>query len=358
MSTKLRGLKRDRERSASVLYYLKKAKKCTVTGERRSCFCNDLSPKQQGQGEYIAQILGISRIAVWKQVRSLRNYGYKISSDKKRGYRLVSSPDLLLPEEIQYELGTSALGKSIIYFHSIDSTNDYAKRMARRDEPHGTVVIAETQKRGRGRLGRTWFSPARKNIYLSIILRPAILPQEAPKLTLLAGLSVVEAIRQEFGIDAYIKWPNDIVTKNFSKLGGILTEMSAESDRINFAVIGIGLNVNMAKKTWPKELAHTAIGLKEAAHLTRDLPRADIVRIILLRLEENYTLFLNGGWPTLYNKYLEVEIIKGRDIRSQQAEEVLEGRVIKIDTDGSLVLRTKKGVKNIIAGDVTIINNQ
>lgn len=362
MSTKLRGLKKDRERSTSVLYYLKKANNCGITGEPRSCFCNDLSSKQQRRGEYITQILGISRIAVWKQVQSLRNYGYKISSDKKQGYRLVSSPDLLFPEEVQYELRTADLGKRVVYFPSIDSTNDYAKRVARNGEPHGTVIVAETQKRGRGRLGRPWFSPAKKNIYLSIILRPDVLPQEAPKLTLLAGLSVAEAIRKSVGVSAWVKWPNDIMVSspkgNFYKAGGILTEMSAESDRINFAVIGIGLNVNMSKKAWPKELIQTAIGLKEAARLTENLSRVNIVREILLRLEENYTLFLAGGWNTLYHKYLEVEILIGKDIRMQQGTEVLAGRVTKIESDGGLVLNTKKGVKNIIAGDVTILKRK
>lgn len=324
-------------RSASVLFCLKEARGKAISSGR------------------MANVLGISRTAVWKQIQSLKKYGYVISAENN-GYQLQNSPDLLLPEEIQYTLGTSVFGKKIVYFLSIDSTNDYAKKIALQGAPHGTVVIAEEQRKGKGRLGRHWFSPGGKNIYLSLILRPSLLPQEAYKLTMVAGVSVVEAIEKETDVPVKLKWPNDVVVerKSFLKVGGILTEMSAESDRINFAVLGIGLNVNMAQEEWPPELRRSAFSLKEAVGSGNNLSRVSMLREMLRSLERNYQL-IGGRWDEIYDTYCSMEIVTGKEISVQQGKERWTGKVVAIDSDGALVLKTKQGMQRIVAGDVTIL---
>ena len=188
-------------------------------------------------GEAIASELGISRTAVWKHINELRQSGYHIDSHSRSGYRLQDSPDCLLPEEIKIGLDTEIMGREIIYFDDIPSTNNQAKVKARQGAVEGTVIVSEAQSIGKGRLDRSFFSPHGKGIWFSVILRPPFLPQDAPKCTLLAAVAVAAAMRS-FGVEAGIKWPNDIVV-NGHKITGILTEMSAEMTSIHYVVIGI-----------------------------------------------------------------------------------------------------------------------
>ena len=203
-------------------------------------------------GEEIAGRLGVSRTAVWKHIRALKAAGYEIDSHARKGYTLLEAPDLLLPQEIQPKLQTRIVGKNMIHYDDIPSSNNEAKRLAQEGAPEGTVVVAEAQSTGKGRLSRGWYSPARKGIWFSVILRPPFLPQEAPKCTLLAAVAVVRAMK-DMGFPVGIKWPNDVLYEG-KKLVGILTEMSAEMERINYVVIGTGINVNLWPEDFPEDV--------------------------------------------------------------------------------------------------------
>ena len=196
-------------------------------------------------GESIAGDLGISRTAVWKHIQKLRDSGYEILSHARRGYKLKDAPDLLLPSEIQIGLDTEIIGKEMSYYPSVDSTNRIAKALAYHGAAEGTIVVAEEQQSGKGRLERNFYSPRGKGIWFSIILRPKFLPHDAPKFTLMAAVAVAEAMKR-FNLKAGIKWPNDVMFDN-RKLVGILTEMTGELAKISYLVIGIGINVNISR---------------------------------------------------------------------------------------------------------------
>jgi len=194
-------------------------------------------------GEEISRHLNISRSAIWKYMQELRQEGYDIVAVPHLGYRIVSSPDKLFPREIQHELKTKVIGKKIHYYDTIPSSMDVAFRLGVEGAPEGTVVCSESQTKGRGRLGRQWVSPKGKGIYMSIILRPQLTPTEVAQLTLLSAVAVCEAVVKYTGVESMIKWPNDLLVRK-KKFAGILTEISAEMDRVRFVVIGIGMNVN------------------------------------------------------------------------------------------------------------------
>lgn len=193
-------------------------------------------------GEELSHHFNISRQALWKHIQEFKELGYDIIAVPHLGYKLVSSPDRLLPFEINYGLNTKFIAKNIHYFDSVSSTMDIAMQLGIKGAPEGTIVLAEAQSRGRGRMGRQWVSLKYKGIYLSLLLKPKILPNQSPMLTLLCAVSICEAIKEVTDLDAKIKWPNDILIHN-RKLGGILTELNAEMDAIRFVVVGIGLNV-------------------------------------------------------------------------------------------------------------------
>jgi len=239
-------------------------------------------------GDEIAGRLGISRQGLWKHIQDLKDSGYDIVAVPHLGYRLESSPDRLFALEIAHGLNTKFIARKIHYFDYLSSTMDLAMQLGIQTAPHGTLVLAESQTKGRGRLGRSWFSPKYKGIYFSLILRPEISPSASPVLTLLAAVSICEAIKKVVGLDAQIKWPNDIFICN-KKISGILTEMNAEVDKVNFVVIGIGLNVNNDKKS----LIAQATSLKEQAG--HPVSRVLLLQELLRRIENNYSLLEDKG---------------------------------------------------------------
>ena len=239
-------------------------------------------------GEEISRTLKVSRTAIWKYIKQLRDDGFVIEAISHRGYRLVSEPDKLFPDSIQAGLKTNIFGKKIVYFDSVGSTMDMASKMALEGASEGTVVCAESQTKGRGRLGRDWVSPKGQGIYFSAILRPAIALSEASGLTLVIAVAVCEAIRAATGLRAMIKWPNDILYQQ-KKVAGILTELSAETDRINFIILGVGVNVYGAMPSFLKD----AVSLEKAA--PRIISRVALFQEILRQMEKYYGLFLKEG---------------------------------------------------------------
>jgi len=223
---------------------------------------------------------------------------------------------------------------------------DIALQLAMQGSSEGTVVIAESQTKGRGRLGRNWFSPKYKGIYLSLILKPKILPNQAPLLTLMSVVSICEAIKEKTGLNVQIKWPNDILIHH-KKLGGILTELNAETDLSRFVVVGIGLNVNNDKKT----LLCGATSLKEQKK--EELSRLDLLQEILRKIEENYLVFQKNGGQSIIDKWRDWNISLGRRVRVACQKEHIEGQAIDIDTDGGLLIRNDSGlIQKVMAGDV------
>lgn len=308
----------------------------------------DFLKRKQGyiSGEEISDHLKISRQALWKHIQELKDAGYDIVAVPHLGYHLVSLPDRLLPVEISHELGTKFMAKKIHYFQALSSTMDFALQLGMNQAPEGTIVVAESQTKGRGRLGRVWSSPKYKGIYLSLILKPKILPNQASLLTLLSAVSICEAIKEITGLDIKIKWPNDVMLYN-KKLGGILTELSAEMDEIHFMVIGIGLNVNNDKKT----LVSAAASLRE--YKKENINRTELLQEILRKIEANYLFFQEKGGRFIIDKWRNYNITLGRRIKVICRKEHIEGQAVDIDIDGGLLVRDDSGfIKKVMAGDV------
>lgn len=311
--------------------------------------------RQQSQdylsGEEISRQLAVSRTAVWKHIQELKNHGYEIEAHPRKGYRLKSRPDLLLPEEIRAGLATQLLGKQIVHFYDTSSTNNEAKRLAADDAIEGTIVVSEAQTLGRGRLNRGWFSPPGGGVWVSVILRPPFPPQEAPKCTLMAAVATVEAIREASGLNCGIKWPNDILWQG-RKLVGILTEMSAEMDAINFVVLGIGINVSLQESDFPEELRN--IGASVSMGAEREVSRVEVLQKLLERLEYWYQVVKQEGFEPVLEAWRRESVTLGQPVRVLAGEETYDGVAEELAEDGSLLVRTENGLRRVLAGDVSL----
>ncbi|MFH1490036.1 MAG: biotin--[acetyl-CoA-carboxylase] ligase, partial [Pseudomonadota bacterium] len=302
-------------------------------------------------GESISRDHAVSRSAVWKQIRRLREEGYTIESSTKKGYRLLESPDLLLPQEIRDGLETRVFGKNEIHhFIETDSTNIRARELAEKGAPEGTLVLAEKQTGGRGRKGRNWHSPPRGGIYVSLILRPALSPAESPKITLLTAVALADALTSISPLEFRIKWPNDLLIHG-KKIAGILTEMTTEMDRVGYIVVGLGLNVNT--RHFPASIAKTATSLcLEAGEM---FSRVQLLRVFLTHFEERYTSFIHQGFEPVLNRWKDLSDIIGKPIRVDMIDGALVGTVQDVDADGVLLLKDDAGnIHRIFSGDVIL----
>lgn len=249
--------------------------------------------KQQEEhisGQQISDYLGVSRTTVWKVIKELREEGYEINSATNKGYLLTKSPDIITSDEIKSVLKTKCFGTKIFAYSEVTSTNKLAKEKASQGAQEGTLVIAEAQTAGRGRLGKAWESPYGSGIWMSLILRPLVLPQDVSGITLIAGLAICQAIRELTHLQAYIKWPNDVVI-NGKKVCGILTEMSAEMEQVNHVVVGIGINVNI--KDIPEALKEVATSLSIEGE--KEYVRKDIIAQVLMCFERHYKAYIQEG---------------------------------------------------------------
>ncbi len=299
-------------------------------------------------GEELSRELKISRQALWKHIHFLMGLGYDIAAVPHLGYRLISIPDRLYDFQVSQGLKTKSFGRKMLYFDSLSSTMDMANQLALKGLPEGTVVLAETQTKGRGRLGRFWHSPKYKGLYFSLILKPRISVDKAALITLLAGVSISEAVRESCAIEAQIKWPNDIMIAN-KKAGGILTEIKAEVDEVGFMVIGVGLNINNDRKS----LVEGAISLKEATG-AQEISRAMILQSILKEFETNYSFLQQKGPKAMLDKWRRLSVTLGRRVRISSHDDFIEGEAFDIDTDGGLLIRNDSGVtQKVMAGDIT-----
>jgi BirA family biotin operon repressor/biotin-[acetyl-CoA-carboxylase] ligase len=307
-------------------------------------------PSEFLSGEEISRHLKMTRTAVWKRVRTLRKSGYVIEASTRSGYRLIQSPDLLLPSEIQPVLGTKWLGRKIHYFTSIDSTNSTAYQLALKGAGEGEAVIAESQAKGRGRLGRQWVSPAFSNLYLSVILRPDLPPHRASLITFMAAVAAADAIKRYSGLTPRIKWPNDLLLGK-RKVAGLLNEIHSETDHIHFVILGMGVNLNMDEASLPQEIRSRATSLKR--EMGRPVLRRDFVCSLFRELEQWYEVFLEKGGEPVLQAWRDRARIEGKKVRVTSFGEVLIGQAVDVDSDGALILRTRQGEqKRILAGDI------
>ncbi|HPH41863.1 MAG TPA: biotin--[acetyl-CoA-carboxylase] ligase [Syntrophorhabdaceae bacterium] len=299
-------------------------------------------------GDLISTELGISRTAVWKYINQLEKKGYGISKLKGKGYSLVNIPDKLFPWEINRYLHNS-FTKEIIYKETIDSTNTYAFKLALTGKPEGTCIVAESQKSGKGRLNRTWFSPAYQNIYLSVILRPPVHPSKVYPITFLSSLAVHDTVKDLTGLPPTLKWPNDVLI-NGKKVCGTLLEISTEADMVSFVIIGIGFNINMDAQHTDESIKDKATSLYMETGKTYN--RAYVCAVLLSMLERYYSVFLEKGEREICNIWESKALIKGKYIEINQMTEVFRGISEGIDIDGAMLLNINGEVKKIIAGDV------
>lgn len=308
----------------------------------------DILKKKQGYAtaEELCRNGRLSRQVLWKKIHELRVLGYDIASVPHLGYQLLSVPDRLFPSEVGRALGTRVIGRSIRYYDHVSSTMDTALRLARDNAPDGTVVVAEGQSKGRGRFGRSWVSPKYKGIYFSIILKPRTAISQAPAVTLMAAVCVCSALENVCGLDARIKWPNDIFIDE-RKLGGILTELQAENERIVSIIVGIGLNVNSDKRS-PAE------GAAVVSEFTRaHVNRASLLRGILEQFDEYYSVFKRNESGSILEAWKRYSLTLGRRVKIDSQKGRLEGVAVDIDADGGLILRLDSGfIEKITAGDV------
>ena len=311
-----------------------------------------LREKEYVSGEVLAQKLSISRVAVWKQIQKLKNMGYKIVSDQNVGYCLVSRPDLLLPQEIQNGLSTAYIGQKIYYFPEIESTNIIAKEKALHREEgieEGVLVITERQSAGKGRLGRKWFSPT-GGIWLSIILYPQLPPSYIPRITLMTAVAAVKAIKIYTQIKPQIKWPNDILI-NEKKVCGILTEMSAELDIINWVVVGIGINANIDHQKFPENIQANAISLKEV--LGKEVLRVKLAQVFLQEFEKYYEILKRREFSSILKEWKLYSHTLGRKITVDIGERIITGEAVDINEEGALILKKEDGeLIKIISGTI------
>lgn len=300
-------------------------------------------------GEEISKSFGVSRTAIWKQINALRDMGYNIKSSPRLGYQLEESPDRLFPEEIWSRKDLSFIGNRIYYISKTGSTNEDAKKLAQQGAPHGTLVLAEKQEKGKGRLKRPWISP-QGGIWLSIILRPDLSPEQAPKLTMLSAVAVADVIREGIDLEAFIKWPNDILIEG-KKVCGILTEMSAEIDMVNYVIIGIGINVN--NTAFPQELENKSTSLKLSKG--EIIPRADFLAAVLEKFEYYYKVFEARGFEEVLKKWRLLCGNLGKPVRIFGRNDSFEGVALDIDEDGALLVKKDDGsVIRVLSGDVSL----
>lgn len=303
-------------------------------------------------GEELSHRLGVSRTAVWKHIQALRDEGYDIISQPGTGYILQGVPDRLLPAELEHALAGNSLVTRIVYAPSLPSTNDQVKQLADEGAPEGTLVVAEHQTEGKGRLGRAWFSPPQAGIYASLLLRPVLRPEQAPGFTLLAAVAVARAVGQVTGLRAGIKWPNDVLLAG-RKVCGILTEMKGEMDRIYYLVIGTGINVNTDPADFPPECRDRAISVK--AVLGHSVSRVELLAAYLRALEKLYDVYVQHGLAPIIKAWKEWNVTLGEWVSVDLGTTVFQGRAVDLDKNGALMVQGEHGeLRTFQSGEVTL----
>lgn len=302
-------------------------------------------------GQELCNRFGVSRTAVWKAINQLKEAGYEIEAQQNKGYRLMSAPDLMTEAEIKSLMHTEWVAKEVLYFDTIDSTNTKAQELAEKGYPSGTLVVADKQESGKGRRGRSWVSPSGTGIFMTLMIKPDINPNNASMLTLVAALAVAKAITSVTGEEALIKWPNDIVV-NSKKVCGILTEMNAQFDYINHIVVGIGINVH--NESFPEEISQMASSLMIEAGGKR-FHRAQIIAETMSYFEQYYDTFLKTqDLSALVREYDELLVNMNKAVRVLDPKEPFDGKAMGITPKGELIVDTWESRKLVSSGEVSV----
>lgn len=302
-------------------------------------------------GQELCNRFGVSRTAVWKAINQLKEAGYEIEAQQNKGYRLMAAPDLMTEAEIKSLMHTEWVAKEVLYFDTIDSTNTKAQELAEKGYPSGTLVVADKQESGKGRRGRSWVSPSGTGIFMTLMIKPDINPNNASMLTLVAALAVAKAITSVTGEKAMIKWPNDIVV-NSKKVCGILTEMNAQFDYINHIVVGIGINVH--NESFPEEISQMASSLMIEAGGKR-FHRAQIIAETMSYFEQYYDTFLKTqDLSALVREYDELLVNRNKSVRVLDPKEPFDGKAMGITPKGELIVDTWESRKLVSSGEVSV----
>jgi len=302
-------------------------------------------------GETISNELGVTRSAVWKQINELRLMGYDIQSSQKEGYKLVHSSSKLLPYEIHKKLKTRVMGTKMRYFEHTPSTNSVGKKICSEGDPkklHGTVIIAEEQTGGVGRMGRAWISPV-GGIWITIVLTPQVPIDHIFMITMAGSIAVARAIRKEFDLGALIKWPNDIFMGK-KKIGGLLLEMSAEADSVHYCLLGIGIDVNNPVKDFAEDLQKDITSI--SAEVGHEVDRASFLGRILKEFENRYQLVESGEYDAIMQEWKSLSATLEKRVQIRTLKNSFEGEAIDVDEFGALIVRKDNGKRErVIAGD-------
>lgn len=300
-------------------------------------------------GQQLSKELQISRAAIWKHMKKLEEDGYKIEGKTNKGYKIIEYPAKTSENTIQWGLQTKWLGQKIIHKSSLTSTQHLAHQLARENAPHGTIVIADEQTEGKGRMNRPWHSSKNKGIWMSIILRPEILPYLAPQMTLLTATVVAEVLDKQ-GIKPQIKWPNDLLI-NQKKTAGILTEMQAEQDQIQYIVIGLGMNVNHSSEEIPVELRERATSLYLEDKRERSIK--DLIQQILLKFESAYDHYIVNGFPEVKKNWESYGYKIGQEIKINTMKKSWFAKFNGIAEDGALLIENDEGeIKKMYSAEI------
>jgi birA, biotin-[acetyl-CoA-carboxylase] ligase region len=305
-----------------------------------------LSEGKPVSGQDIGEKLGISRAMVWKYVRNLRKEGYDIRSSPKTGYILDAYPDRIDPDELKTILKTSLIGTDIRYYSELESTNNTAREIALK-APEGTVVIAETQRKGRGRMGTEWQSiPG--GIWLSLILKPSIPLENVSKITLVAGIAVTNALKNA-GVDARIKWPNDVLVKG-RKICGILTEVSAEVEKVDYVILGIGINANVKLDDLKDDIRKNSTSISN--EMGKVINRTTFVASLLYELEQQYIKFKTQKFTDIIDEWINLSDTIGKEVKIKTPNKLIEGKAVGITEHGAIVVLDRNNERQeIIAGN-------
>lgn len=302
-------------------------------------------------GQELCNRFGVSRTAVWKAINQLKEAGYEIEAQQNKGYRLMAAPDLMTEAEIKSLMHTEWVAREVLYFDTIDSTNTKAQELAEKGYQSGTLVVADKQESGKGRRGRSWVSPSGTGIFMTLMIKPDINPNNASMLTLVAALAVAKAITSVTGEEAMIKWPNDIVV-NGKKVCGILTEMNAQFDYINHIVVGIGINVH--NESFPEEISQMASSLMIEAGGKR-FHRAQIIAETMSYFEQYYDTFLKTqDLSALVREYDKLLVNRNKSVRVLDPKEPFDGKAMGITSKGELIVDTWESRKLVSSGEVSV----
>jgi BirA family biotin operon repressor/biotin-[acetyl-CoA-carboxylase] ligase len=307
-----------------------------------------LRPGEYVSGEELSERLGFSRANTWKYIKKLINDGYKIDAAPKKGYKLISSPDKFFGYDVSGSLSTNVIGKNNVYYYDIlESTNDKAYQLAESGAGEGDVILAEQQTRGKGRMGREWVSPPGVGLYFSIILRPAAPITRLPSVTLMASASIVKVLRDIYNINAGIKWPNDIYMGD-KKIAGILTQIKAQQDMVDFVILGAGINVNTLKADLPS----LGTSLRECAD--KLFERKEVLKYVIEMIDKDYSDYVNRGFIPELEDIKKYSLILGRRVSVEVYDKTINGEAVDIDVTGALIVKTGDEMRKVFSGDVML----